>query len=81
MYFLNIPPVYHRLLRLQDTGVLSYLRTKWFPPRAGCHDDRSAPRAITMATLQGPCYVTVAGLTLAAGVLLLERGLRRRGPQ
>ena len=65
----------HRLLRLHDTGVMSYLHDKWFPSQAGCQDNLSTPPSVTMATLQGPFYVALVALVVAAGVLFIERGV------
>ncbi|XP_070185906.1 glutamate receptor 1-like [Littorina saxatilis] len=66
------------LLRLEASGVLSHLREKWKPKPLNCHDNDSAPKAIPIATLQGPCYVVIAGILLALGVLLFERRCFRR---
>ncbi|XP_070185893.1 glutamate receptor ionotropic, kainate 2-like [Littorina saxatilis] len=66
------------LLRLEASGVLSHLREKWMPGPRNCHDNDSAPQAITIATMQGPCYIAVAGILLALSFLLFERRCFRR---
>ncbi|XP_070187889.1 probable glutamate receptor [Littorina saxatilis] len=66
------------LLRLEASGVLSHLRERWKTRTSRCLDNQSAPQAITIATLQGPCYVVVAEILLALGVLLLENRCYRR---
>ncbi|KAK7467950.1 hypothetical protein BaRGS_00036793, partial [Batillaria attramentaria] len=62
----------HILLRLQDTGVLSYLHNRWYPKLAGCHGNLTPSTSISLTTLQGPFYVAVGGLVMATVTLVVE---------
>ncbi|XP_070208844.1 glutamate receptor 1-like [Littorina saxatilis] len=60
------------LLRLLDSGVLSHIRSKWFPADLGCNGNKTVPEVITLATVQGPFYIACGGLILASTVVLVE---------
>ncbi|XP_070175550.1 glutamate receptor ionotropic, delta-1-like [Littorina saxatilis] len=66
-------------LRLQDSGVLSHMRSKWFPGAEHCHGNKTLPKAITLTAVQGPFYIALGGLILASAVVLVERFAKRNG--
>ena len=55
-----------------ESGLLDYLRGKWFPDKNGCHGDQTTVRPVSLGLVQTAFVMAAAGLTLAAMLLALE---------
>ena len=55
-----------------ESGLLDYLRGKWFPDKNGCHGDQTTVRPVSLELVQTAFVMAAAGLALAAMLLALE---------